>query len=52
MDVRGRHIHAVNEHFNESVNNHFVIIVIAQFECVVKEDVSFNFVIIRIDNLQ
>lgn len=51
MDVRGRYIHAIDEHFDKCVYNHFIIIVIAQFESVIKEDVSFEFVIIRIDNL-
>lgn len=51
MDVGGGRIHAVDEHLDECVDNHFIIVIITQFEGVVEKDVSFNFIIIRIDNL-
>ena len=51
MDVRRRLVQHVHQQLDETVGHYFFVVVIAQLERVVEEDVRFVFVVIRIDNL-
>lgn len=51
MNERRRFVHAIDQHFHVRIDHHFIFIVIAELEGVVKENVRLNFIIIRIDDL-
>lgn len=51
MDEGSGFIHAADQHFDVGIDHPFVVIIVTQFKGVIKEDVSLNLVIIRIDNL-
>ena len=51
MDVGGGFVQDVHQQFDETVGDDFVVVVVAQLERVVEENVRFVFVVIRIDNL-
>lgn len=51
MNERRRFVHAIDQHFHVRIDHHFIFIVIAELEGVVKENVRLNFIVIRIDDL-
>ena len=51
MNVGSRFVHAADQHFDIRIDNHFIVVVVTQLESVVEEDVSLDFVVIRIHYL-